>query len=254
MIGISSSGKEQISSIVESMFDSLALQLIGNIPKLQNKKTLVISSKSNYGLSNLFVQSMQNKNPNSIEQDVLKSLLNSAHGYVESLKNRTASNVTERVDGLIKESKMSGQKIEESKVQEIIAEELEKAKNHMKTIAEAESTKLRNLGTMMDITKVSSALSDQDPTVFFSMVKDNSTCKECLRLHMMPDQVTPRLWKLSELSHSYHKRGNDKPSLFGLHPGCRCGITYLSKGYSFNKEGKLKYQSENFDAFEDQKE
>jgi hypothetical protein len=253
MIGISSSGKEQISAVVEEMFDNIALQFIGDIPKLKNKKLLAISSKQNYGLSHLFVQAMQNKAPNAVEQDVLKSLLESANGYVESLKNRTRSNVTERIDGIIREAKYQNRKVSEQEIQDVLAEELGKARSHMQAIAESEATKLRNLGTMMDISRVASNLGDSDPTVFFVVVKDGSTCKECIRLHLMPDQMTPRLWKFSELKQGYHKRGEDNPSAFGEHPHCRCTLTYLSQGFGFDNSGKLSYKSEDYSAYERQR-
>ena len=249
MNGISSSGKEQIAAVVEDMFDNIALQFVGDIPKLRNKKKLVISSKRNFGLAQLFVQAMQNKTPNPVEQDVLKSLLESAYGYVESLKSRTKSNVTERIDGLVREANLNNRKPDEQEIRDILAEELQKAKSHMKAIAESEATKLRNLGTMMDISRVASSLGDEDPTVFFVVVKDGVTCKECVRLHLMPDQITPRLWKFSELKQGYHKRGEDNPSAFGLHPHCRCTLTYLSAGFGFDRMGKVSYRSEDYDAY-----
>lgn len=253
MIGISSQHKEKIASIVEDMFDNIALQFIGDIPKLRDRKTLVFSSKPNIGLSHLFVQAMQNRTPNAIEKDVLKSLLASAHGYIESLKNRTKSNVTERLDGIAREAKLRKRSVRDDEIQAIISEEMKRAKSHLQAIIESESTKLRNLGTMMDITRVASNIGDNDPTIFFVVVKDGATCKECIRLHLMPDQVTPRLWKFSELKQGYHKRTDDNPSAFGLHPHCRCTLTYLSRGFSFDKSGKLKYQSEDYDTYSAQR-
>lgn len=254
MFGISSSNKEQIANVVENMFDTIALQFIGDIPKLKDKKKLVISSKRNYGLGHLFVQAMQNKSPNPIEQDVLKSLLESAYGYVESLKNRTKSNVTERIDGIVREASLNNTEPSAQAIRDVLQEELSKARSHMKAIAESEATKLRNLGTMMDISRVAANLGDHDPTVFFVVVKDGSTCKECIKLHLMPDQITPRLWKFSELKQGYHKRGEENPSAFGLHPHCRCTLTYLSAGFGFDKQGKVSYKSEDYSAFEKQRE
>lgn len=254
MFGISSSNKEQIANVVENMFDTIALQFIGDIPKLKDKKKLVISSKRNYGLGHLFVQAMQNKSPNPIEQDVLKSLLESAYGYVESLKNRTKSNVTERIDGIVREASLNNTEPSAQAIRDVLQEELSKARSHMKAIAESEATKLRNLGTMMDISRVAANLGDNDPTVFFVVVKDGSTCKECIKLHLMPDQITPRLWKFSELKQGYHKRGEENPSAFGLHPHCRCTLTYLSAGFGFDKQGKVSYKSEDYNAFERQRE
>lgn len=252
MRGISSSGKEAIARTIEDIFDKIALQLIGEIPKLKHKKLLIFNTRPNFGLAHLFLQSMSNKTPNPIESDALKSLLTSSYGYIDALKSRTMANVTERIDGLIKEATARGKKATEEEVNFVLADEMSKAKNHMQTIVEAESTKIRNAGALMDISRVASAVGDSDPTVFFVVVRDGETCKECVKLHLMPDGVTPRLWKFSELKQGWHKRGEDFPSAFGLHPHCRCTLTYLSAGFGFDKSGKVAYKSSAFDAYANQ--
>lgn len=248
MFGISSSGKEAINKIVEDIFDRIALQFVGDIPSLKNAKRLIISGENNFGLSHLFLQAMKNRTPNAIEQDVLKSMLESSNGYIQALKNKTKSNVTEGLDGIAREANIQNRKVSKEEIQAIIDEELRKAGSHLKTVLESESTKFRNLGTMMDISKVAASLGDPDPTVFFIMVKDTSTCKECIKLHTI-DGVIPRLWKFSELKQGYHKRGEENPSSFGLHPNCRCTMAYLSKDFGFNNQGKLKYVGEGYDLY-----
>lgn len=233
------------------MFDKIALQFIGDIPKLKYKKLLLISSKPNYGLPHLFIQAMKNKTPNPIEQDVLKGMLDSSHGYIEGLKNRTKTNVAERIDEIVKTAKLRNTKVDNRQIEDAIGDELEKAKSHLRTIIEAESTKLRNVGTMMDISRVAASIGDRDPLVFFVVVRDGATCKECLRLHLKPDG-TPKVWKFSELKQGYYKRGEETPSAFGLHPHCRCTLTYLSKGFGF-KGGRVAYISENHDEFHKQR-
>lgn len=253
MIGISSPTKETIGKIVNDVFDNIALQLLGNLPRLRDKKLAIISMEPHFGLANLFIQAMQNKVPNSIEQDFLKGLLVSTDGYIESLKNKTRTNITERIDGIVRENRIKNVKVSESEIKAIIADEMSKAKSHMATIVEQEASKLRNLGTAMSITRMAASVGDEDPTIFFVVVKDATTCKECLRLHLMPDQITPRLWKFSELKQGYHKRGEDSASAFGLHPHCRCTLVYLSRGFGFNELGKTAYESEGYDAYSEQK-
>lgn len=253
MLALSSSGKDSLNQVVDNLFDNVALYFIGEIPKLKHKKSLVISGESNFGLAHLFIQAMGNKVPNDLEKDVLKGLLESSHGYIESLKSRTRANITERLDGLAREALLRKTNLREEDVQAVLDEELGKAKTHMQAIAESESTKIRNLGSMMDISRVASSLGDSDPTVFFAVVKDEVTCKECIRLHLMDDRITPKLWKFSELKQGYHKRGEDAPSAFGLHPHCHCTLVYLSKGFGFDPSGKLTYKSQYHDAYTNQK-
>lgn len=240
MFGLSSSGKEAINKVVEEVFDRIALMFIGDIPRLKHKKLLIFNTKPNYGLANLFVEAMSNKSPNIIEQDVLKSLLESSYGYIESLKSKTRSNITERVDGIIKEAKSRGDKVTNDDIQVVIDDEMRRAKAHMKAIAESEATKTRNVGSAMEISRVAASTGDTDPSVFFVVVKDGVTCNECKRLHLN-DNGTPRVWKFSELKQGYHKRSEDNPSAFGLHPHCRCTLTYLSEGFGFDKRGKVTY-------------
>jgi hypothetical protein len=238
MKGISGSGKDGIGSIIEEMFDNIAFKLLGNIPRLRNKKFGVISTEQNHGLSHLFVQAMQNKQLNEIEKDALKGLLVTADGYVESLKNKTKSNLTDRLDGLAKEASIRNEAVDQEDVRRAIGEEMRKALANLIAIAESESTKLRNIGTLMSITRMAETVGDNDPTVFFVPVRDGSTCKECIRLHCMPDGVTPKLWKFSDLKQGYHKRGENNPSAFGLHPHCRCTLIYYSKGTGFDAQGR----------------
>ncbi len=253
MYGISSSGKSNIGHIIEEMFDRIALQFLGNLPRFKNSKNIVFSTSPNIGLSHLFIQAMENKTPNSIEFDMLKGLLETADGYIQAAKNQAKSNLIDRIDGLTKEANILGEKVDPAIIQAAINEEMHKARQKLITIVEAESSKLRNIGTLMSITRMAASVEDNDPTVFFVVVRDGVTCQECIRLHLMPNGVTYRTYKLSELKQGYHKRGEDVPSAFGQHPNCRCSLQYLSPGFGFNENGKLKYEHQGFDLYSEQK-
>lgn len=239
MYGISSSGKESIANHVDKMFDVLAFKLLGRIPKLQNKPHL-LTLIGGLSLVNIFLQALSNKEPNHFERDALKSILTSSFGYVESLKHKTSSNVVEAIDSLVKEAKTRGESVSKEQIDNVFANEMTKAKSQMKLIAEAETTKTRNIGHTMDISSKAQNMGIEDPTVFFVVVRDNSLCKECLRLHMLSDGNTPKVYKLSEVSMGYHKRGDDKPSSCGLHPFCRCSETMLPPGWGF-KNGYISF-------------
>lgn len=253
MFGLSNRIKDALGQVVEDLFDRIALQFIGNIPSLKNKKNLIISSENNFGLAHLFIQAMGNKAPNEIEQDTLAGLLTSTHGYIESLKSKTRSNIAERIDGIAREANIKNEKMDPGAVQAVVDEELGKAKSHMSTIVETEGTKFRNIGTVSTVAWRAGELGDNDPTVYFLVFRDKSNCSECIRLHFMPDRVTPRLWRLSELNHGYHVRGGDRPSSLGLHPHCSCTLQYLAKGMGFDEMGYLHYVSEDHDAYLKQK-
>lgn len=241
MQGLSTQSKEQIDKVVGELFDKAALRLLGPIPKLHHKKITLLGFLEGATLATLFVQAMNNKYLNHTEQDVMKSILGGAFGYIETLKSKTTSAISERIDGLAREARIAKEPIPEAKLNEVIQEELGKARSGMERIAASEATKSRNLGSLMDISRKAAEIGDKDPTVYFLVIKDSVTCKECLKIHLMPDGITPRLWKLSELGGGYHKRGEDFPSVMLLHPRCRCTMLMVPPGYGFDKSGHLTF-------------
>ncbi len=251
MYGISSSGKDSIANHIDKMFDILAFKLLGRIPKLQNKPHL-FEAFTGLSLVNIFLQAMNNRQPNQFQKDALKSILGSSFGYIESLKHKTSSNVVESIDSLVKEAKAKGESVTKEQVEEIFTGEMIKAKSHLRLIAEAETTKTRNIGHTMEIAQNSKNMGIEDPTVFFIVVRDSSLCKECLRLHMLPNQITPKVYKMSELSMGYHKRGDDRPSACGEHPFCRCSLSQLPPGWGF-KNGYISFVSLEYDEYKTQR-
>jgi hypothetical protein len=251
--GISSTGKEKIKELIEQLFDRISAKLLGKIPALRNKKNIFFSANDK-GLANLFLQSLGNRNPNSIEQDVIKGLLSSSYGYLEALKHNTTSNVVEQVDGLIKQSAISGEIVNQEQIEKAIKEHLEKARNNLKNITESEGTKVRNVGSATDIARVSAEKGIEDPNVFFNVIRDKFTCKYCIENHLHKDG-TPKVFKLSEIKHGFlstAEKKNGECSICGQHTGCRCSLQYLSPGYGF-KNGKLSFISLNHDEWKKQR-
>jgi hypothetical protein len=245
--GLPSSAKRLINSTVENLFDRMALNLLGDIPELRNRKVAFFSTSPNMGLANLFVQVL-NRAPNQLESDVLKGLLTTAHTYIESLKNKTKASIETEIDAYIKDRNLRGESVSELDVQKSIIDGLIKAKSHIKTIADTEATKTRNIAQTMQITKVAADMNVKDPSVIFICVHDNKLCEECSRLHLMEDKITPRVWKLSELGYGYHKKGDSNPKVGGLHPNERCTLTFLAPGYGFSR-GKVAYISPDHDEY-----
>ena len=245
--GLPSSAKKLINSTVENLFDRIALSLLGDIPELRNKKIAYFSTKPHFGLANLFIQALS-KNPNQIEEDVLKGLLTTAHSHIEALKNKTKASIETEVDSYLKDQNLRGESSSELEVQKRVIDGLIKAGNHIKTIADTEANKAKNMGQAMQITRVAASMDVKDPSVMFICIHDSKLCAECARLHLMPDGRTPRVWKLSELGAGYHKKGDDNAKLGGLHPNERCVLTFLAPGYGF-KDGRVSFVASGHDEY-----
>jgi hypothetical protein len=252
MKGISSSTKTKIYELVDEMFDRMAVGLLGEIPSLRNKKSIVFTSRPDYTLAHLFLKSLESTRPLPAEEEAMKNILSTAEEYVNSLRSKTKAQLVEKVDAYVREKRMKGFAPNSIDIKNHVQEAFGTAKKHFKVIAEAETTKARNMGRALQIGKVASSQGVSDPNVFFVVIKDGVTCGECIRLHLMPDKVTPKVWKLSEIGFNYHKKGENFPKIAGLHPSCRCFLTFLAPNFGF-KNGQVAYIGEGHDEYKAQK-
>lgn len=253
MHGISSQSKQQIDKVVSDLFDKTALRLLGPIPKLHHKKITLLGFAEGITLATLFIQAMNNRWLNNTERDVITGILGGAFGYIEALKSKTTNAISERIDGLAREARIAKTPIAETELNKVIQEELGKARSGMERIAASEATKTRNLGALMDITQKAAQTNTGDPIIGFMGPFDGDSCEECVRMFLMPDKVTPRLWYLSECSGGYFKRGDNVPSILGLHPRCRHMPFNVPSDWGFNKSGHLTFVGLGFNALEKQR-
>lgn len=251
MKGLSSEAVEAIEKMIGSRFDTISMQFLGMIPKVSKTKRIVFSTSKN-SLTSLFLQALGTKNPNKQEEDSLKVILRIANGYVDALKSRTQARIIQGIESYVTNQNSKREPIESSQASKIFRDEMDKAGKHFKLIANSESNKTTNIGTALQISKVGESNGEDDPTVFFVVTIDDVTGKEEFRLHLLPDKKTPRVWKLSEIEGGYHKKGESNPKFGGLHPNCRCKLTYLAKGFGF-KDGKVTYIGADHDELEKQR-
>lgn len=253
MKGLTEKGVRSIENLIKQKFDSLALRFLGIIPTQSHEKSLIFKTTRNSLLS-LFLQALGTRDPNHLEERSLKTMLRIASGYMNSLRDKTATKVTHDIDAYVKNQYSKKQPVSIKAVNSILDKEMDKAKNHIKLIANAESNKSVNLGSALQITKMAKQQKIEDPTVYFVVTIDDVTGPEEFVLHLLPDRKTPRVWKLSEIGSEYHKIGDSNPKLPGLHPNCRCKLTLLPDGFGFDKNGSITYIDKNHDEFKSQRE
>lgn len=214
--GLSSNGREKIEESVELFFDKMIYKLLGYNPN--NKRIEFFVKRPDESILDLFIQSL-GMPPNEIEQNAAKKLLKSSYGYLSSLREKTKTKIADAVDSAVSESSGS---INTSTISSIINDELSKAKSHFNTIAVSETTRAKNLGHAMLITRSAAAEGDEDPNCYFVVKQDIHTCKYCINNHLHPDG-RPKVFKLSELKQGYlskEERSAGECSLHGQHPNC----------------------------------
>lgn len=183
-------------------------------------------------------------------ETVLNSLSRIAEGYIDGERERTKARVTAAVDTWLRDA---AQKRIKTDLPTVLQGQLSQIWGDMTSavtkIVNSQSTSARNMGTLEGISKVNTASGIADPTVFFIIVRDGEACHECTHLHLLANKITPRVWKLSEVASGYHERGEEFPSVLGLHPDCRCTISTLMPGFGFNAAGMVKYIGPDYDEY-----
>jgi hypothetical protein len=235
---------EKVEDAVKAMFDSLRRQFL---PK--EDKRLTFSYQS---LGELYEQSVRAAG-GIPDPETRANLEEIADTYLTAAETRTIANL-KHVVNVVRRAKAHDAMEALPDVQEAVEDTIDRASTEVERIVDTESQRARAVGAWEGINQAAAQMGIDDPTVFFVVVRDESLCGECKRLHLLPNEITPRVWKMSELNHDYHDRGGEYPSVQGLHPHCRCSKTILFPGWGFDSSGMVKYISPDYDEFAKQRE
>lgn len=224
MAGLSKDATRRIHAAVDLLYDRVIHRFL---QKPSQNKQIVIGWKPRVTLPQLFVRATAGEGVRP-DATVLRNLLEVAESYLEAQRDATKARVTNAVQSFLQEARASGVKTDVGTVLGgQLTKEFGRAADAVEAILDTEATKARNVGTLDAILKIAAVNDIEDPTVYFIVVRDQHLCEECRRLHLQEDGVTPRLWKMSQLGHGYHQKGEDNPKVGGLHPHCFAAGTRL---------------------------
>jgi hypothetical protein len=185
--------------------------------------------------------------------EVIAPVIDVAGKYLDAAEARTQAKIGHEIHAFLHEAQQKGVKTSLATVLGgKIAEVYGQTSRDVKRILETEANISHNTGAIDGIGRVAAGLGIDDPVMVQIHPLDEFTCAECLRICYMPDKLTPRAWRMSELSAGYHKKGDDVPSLGGQHPNCRGRWTQVLPGYGFTA-GKVDYISPDYDLIADQR-
>lgn len=250
-LALSKGAVKLIFESVDKVFDRAVQRFLAKPP---GDKRIYIGTKPRVTLPSLYRAASAEERAKG-DENVLNSLVRIAEGFIEAQRHNTKARVVKAVESWLTQAHAKGV---ETDLQTVLGGELagvwKQATEGMHKIVAAEANNARNVGTLEGIVKVNAAASVQDPVVYFVVVRDNVLCKECRRLHLQEDGVTPRVWRLSEVGHGYHKAGQDNPKMGGLHPHCRCSLVTLMPGYGFDAKGGVTYVDPDHDEYAKQRD
>lgn len=236
----------RIHNAVDDLFEKIRGRLLG--PTVLDSN-IAVGYRHELSLPGLYHSAAKEEGaPGS--DSTLAAILAVADSYLQAQQARTKAAVVHDVQTFLADAQASGVKTDvETVLGGALAKTFETITKDVARVVDTESQNGRAFGALEGIVKINDQRGVDDPTIFFVVVRDKNCCVECKRLHMMPDEITPRLWKLSQAGHGYHKKGRESPCIGGLHPHCRCSMATLLPGFGFNAAGFVHYVGPNFDAY-----
>ena len=240
-----------IHAAIDKTYDRAIGRFLARPPV--DKKIWLGVTKPRVNLPGLF-QAASAEERTVADKNVLERLLDIAQSFVEAQRHATKAKVVKAVEDWLGQAHTLGAKKD---LDVVLGGQLvdvwNQATTGMHKIVAAESNNAKNMGSLDGIVKVNSASGVEDPIVYFVVVHDDALCSECKRLHLMPDESTPRLWFLSEVKRGYHTKSDDVPSLAGEHPHCRCSLVTLMSDYGFDKNGSISFIESGHDEMKKQR-
>lgn len=246
---LSKEARNQIEEAVDELFGKLKTRFLGpkyGSPSFGAKK-LYISYNREKSLPGLYEEA--NIGERGIpDKEQLEQLLEVANNYLEAVRLKAKSQTVVMVQKWLRNKN--------GDLATVLGAELVglygKVSSDVRRILDTEAQNVRNVGSLDGIVRVNNAAGIEDPIVFWVVVRDDSLCNECKKLHLLKDGVTPKVWKLSDVGSGYHKKGESTPKIAGLHPHCRCSMTTLLPGFGFNKSGRITWIKEGHDEYKSQ--
>lgn len=261
-----------INDYVNKSFNALRFNLLG--PDSVSAKALTFSVQKfdpnatlagNYLAANV----MNSIDPTSVDKDTIDKIKTVASNYIDALHQKSIADVTrvigENIDNLSLQAKQEERSLRDMMREEagrVILKDIssqlktqkEKIDSAVETLVNHELHNAQNVGALDGIISLSKSLNIEDPIVYKLGVMDTKRCKYCWALWTMPDQVTPRLYKLSELSGSSGPNWRDpKPSVTPTHVNCRDVLVTLMPGFSFSDSGDVIYIGGDHDEYAKQR-
>jgi hypothetical protein len=259
-----------ISEYIEKMFNGFRLNLLG--PD-KHQKGFMFSVRKFDPKTTLAYHYLQGNTLNSVkaipsDEKTVKKITDVAENYVEALEQKTKADVTRIVGeafdniNLISKThnisyKEASQTQEASKylkdMEEALAEQKSKTLNAADLIVGTEVHNSQSLGILDGIIGASKSMGIKDPTCFKLVIADERLCPVCRKLWLLPDGITPKVYKLSELSAGPGTdRKNPQPSVMITHFRCRCLISLLLPSFGF-QNGKISFIGNNHNEWEHQR-
>lgn len=265
---------KQLQKIIEDnirkTFSSLRMHLLGPDKVSRQYLFSIKNFDPNTTLSHLYAHAnaVNDIKPGKSDSKSIDKLKDVAEKYIDALEQKTIADTTrivgEKIDNLSVEAKIKNKSPEDyirqpegQKILASISKELKDQREKIKKAADLlvthELHNAQNIGAFDGILGAAKSIGIDDPVVFkIGVLGDGKRCKFCWQLWTQPDKITPKVYKLSELSGSPGHWKNPSASISPTHVQCRCLLTVLMPGFGF-EGSKIVYKGKDYDEYKKQR-
>jgi hypothetical protein len=248
---LSKTSVDRIHSTIDQLFNKAKGRFLG--PQVLDKRVYGLDFLEALSIPGIFKAASLSEYAIP-DEDILRVLAIGIASYIDSYREKAKAQVVDNIRTFLTEAAIKGIKTDaETVLGGQLADVWGKITSDVVRMVDTEANKVKNVGVLDGIIKVNKAHGIEEPVVAFLGPIDNFLCEECKRVYLMPDGRTPRLWYLSEVTHSYHKKGEDLPSLNGCHPNCRHTVVGVLPGFGFDAAGHVTYVEPGFNALKEQR-
>jgi hypothetical protein len=229
--------RAMIDGEVDDLFDLLLTRLLGGS---FTGKNLFIGYLRDFTLPGLY-EAAVNEEGGRVDTEMVEGIASVAKDFLDKSRSQAKAVTKRKIQSLLHDIDQGRLKPENfaTAIDGELADLFGKVKSEVQTIVASETMHVTTMGLKEGIDQINDSLDIEDPVICWVHPLDKDTCEECYRLYYLSDHKTPRVWKESEVSADYHKRGEDVPSWHLAHPNCRGALSTVLPGFGFNGNGQV---------------
>jgi hypothetical protein len=266
---LNKSTRKLLADIIAKSFDKFKGSFVGPSASSTGYLFALSAHPTNKRVSDAYVHANASSSlRDTIDRSTIERIEATAANYVDALKQKAVSDILRTVEENLAEAKNKGMlkgvspqmflRSEDGreimdKIRDQLMDQKKKIDRGIELIANVELHNAQNHGVADAILGMAKSIGDADPTVAKFGVVDDKLCKDCKRLwHTEENIKVPKVYKMSELAGDSGDWKSRVASVSSTHPACRHVLTYISKGFGFDKAGRLRYVGKDHDEHKSQ--
>ncbi len=215
------SAKALISDELAKVFERLKIRLLSPIYKPSIDLKEEVKRDKLLSLPGMYFSSYEQMSPETRpSMDALKKLAKLAEQYIDAQQEKLRARAVEEVERALQDASIKEDYNYEKELGEALYNVFDQAQGATKQVLETELQRVKTIGLQEGTLDLLERQGISDPTVAFLPKMDTYTCEHCKEMYLLPDLITPRVYKLSELKSGNFNKKDPSPHMAPLHPNC----------------------------------